>query len=105
MSALISRTRLRGSSIVFARRDANASFPGLAQPPAHFGCKTLVKLSLVSALRRLSHALVEPVSVVTDQNTPALHLDAIENDLCRRGRRGRRLLAETARTIKRDLLD
>ena len=40
--------------------------------------------------------------VVADENAPALGLDAIEDDLGRGSRRGRRLVAERARAVERD---
>src|SRR4030088_2720105 len=77
----------------------------LAQPPTDLFDKALVELRLIGAFRRLPDALVEAVGIVADQNAPAPGLDAVENDFCRGGGRGRRLVAKTARAIERDLLD
>ena len=72
------------------------------EPPADLGGKALEEFGVIGALRRLPHALVEPVGVVADQNAPALGLDAIEDDLRGRGRRGRRFLEEAARALGGD---
>src|ERR1700682_601157 len=66
------------------------------QPPADLGREALVKLGLVGLFRRLPHPLVEAMGVVADQDAPAFGLDAVENDFCRGGSGGRRLVAKTA---------
>src|SRR6266550_8178769 len=73
--------------------------------PADLFGKALVKFRLVGALRRLPHALIEPVSVVTDEDAPAAGLDAVEDNLGGLSRRSRRFVAERARAIERDLLN
>src|SRR5262245_11780877 len=49
-----------------------------ADAPADFLGKALVELGLVGALRRLTHALVEPLRVVADEDAPLPGLDPIE---------------------------
>src|SRR4051795_3370806 len=59
----------------------------LSQPPADLVPVALIELGRVGFLRRLAHAGVQRMGVVADQDAPALGLDAVEDDLCRRRRR------------------
>src|SRR3954454_4715598 len=75
------------------------------QPPADLVPIALVELGRIGLLRRLAHARVELVGVVTDQDTPAVGLDAVEDDLCRGRRGGRRLIPKRSRAVERQGLD
>jgi exodeoxyribonuclease-3 len=78
---------------------------GLPYPPADLCRKALIELRLVGAVRGLPHALVEPVGVLADQDTPAPGLDTGEDDRRRRSRGHRSFVTETPRAIGGDLLN
>src|SRR3954469_6991456 len=91
-----------------APRAGASRWPGLAslpQPPADLRGKTFKELAIVGALRRLPDALVEPARIIADEDPPLLRPDAVENDLRRLCRRGRRLLEEAPRALSGERLD
>src|SRR5262249_25351855 len=79
-----------------------ASAPDL---PADLLRERRVEIRPRAPLRRSAHALIEQLGILADQNAPALGLDAIEDDLRRLCRRGRRLLEEAPRPLDRRFLD
>src|SRR6185369_13590153 len=83
--------------------DSKQNRETLPEPPADLFRKALVELRRVGLFRGLPHPLVELVGVVADENAPALGLDAVEDDLRRSRRRGRRLFEKVAGTVERDL--
>src|SRR5204862_560619 len=73
--------------------------------PAGRARELLEKIDVVGALRRAAHASIDLMRVLADEDTPAVGLDAVEDDLGRFRRTGRRLLGKSPLALGDDVAD
>src|SRR6516164_2899969 len=64
------------------------------QTPPDLARELLEEIDIVGALGRLADQFIDLMGVRPDQNAPLVGLDSVEDDRCRFGGAGRRLLAE-----------